>query len=149
MAKIPLRKEGIVYIIVLELITLIIFHFIPIIAIIPLILLFFIIYFFSDPNKIIDIDDKVLLSPADGTVMDIKDVTDGNFQDGKVQKVTTFLSIFNVHVNRSPISGKVIAKGYRPGKYLPAFKSHASELDVKVKNGDTVRGGRTVIGVVK
>jgi phosphatidylserine decarboxylase len=210
MTKIPLRKESIVYIIFLGIITLITYFLIHILAIIPFILLLFIIYFFRDPNRTIEIDDKVLLSPADGTIMDIKNVADDNFEGGVAQKVTIFLSVFNVHVNRSPIAGTVIARGYRPGKYLPAFKSHASELNernticvenkntkvivhqitglvarrivcwskkgdslkqgerfglikfgsctelifptnvsIKVKKGDSVRGGRTIIGVVK
>lgn len=210
MTNIPLRKESISYIIVLGIITAIIYFLFPLLALVPFILLLFIIYFFRDPNRTIAYDDNLLLSPADGTVMKVEEVSDSLFDDNRAIKVTIFLSIFNVHVNRSPIAGEVIQRGYRPGKYLPAFKSHASELnernticvknnkttvivhqitglvarrivcwskqgdilkqgerfglikfgsctelifpvntEVKVKKGDVVRGGITIIGVVK
>ena len=210
MRKIPLRKESIIYLLLLGLITIILYIFLSILAIIPFILFLFVLYFFRDPERIIPFDNKAIISPADGTVMSITDVEDEHFKDSRAKKISIFLSIFNVHVNRSPIAGKVISKGYRPGKYLPAFKSHASELNerntlciendytkvivhqitgliarriicfskegdilkqgerfglikfgscteiivpydtvVQVNKGDTVRGGLTVIGVIK
>jgi phosphatidylserine decarboxylase len=129
MSKFPIRKESLPYILVLAAITLISFFFFPLAAIIPFIMLLFIIYFFRDPKREVPLGEDTFLSPADGTVMEVKDVDDDTFINGKAKKISIFLSVFNVHINRSPISGKVAFTSYRPGKYLPAFKSHASELN--------------------
>ena len=129
MIKFPIRKESIIYIIILGIITLISFYFIPLLAIIPFTLLLFIVYFFRDPYRIISADETQFVSPADGRVMEITELDEDTFIKGRAIKVSIFLSIFNVHINRSPISGKVKYISYRPGKYLPAFKSHASEIN--------------------
>ena len=129
MTKLHFRKESLPYVIIL-IITAIIFYFVlPILAIFPVLVLIFVVYFFRDPERVISFDDDSILSPADGTVMDIVEIDDDSFIGGKAVKISIFLSLFNVHINRSPISGKVTYKSYRPGKYLPAYKSHASELN--------------------
>lgn len=210
MHKISIRKESIPYIIILGIISIISFYFVPLLAIIPFIFLLFVIYFFRDPRRTISSNESQFLSPADGRVMEITEINEDSFIKGKAIKVSIFLSIFNVHINRSPISGTIKYSSYRPGKYLPAFKSHASEInerntigiendrtkvlvhqitgfvarrivcwskkgdilnqgnkfglikfgscteiivpfdvDIKVKVGDIVRGGITIIGVIK
>lgn len=210
MPKMSIRKESFPYAVTLAVIALLVYYFIPVLAIIPIILLAFVLYFFRDPHRDVPLNEYTFLSPADGTIMEISDIFEESFIKGKAKKVSIFLSVFNVHVNRSPISGKITYTGYRPGKYLPAFKSHASELnerntvgiendktrvlvhqitglvarrivswvkrddmikqgdkfglikfgscteiivpenvEIKVKKGDVVRGGLTIIGVVK
>jgi phosphatidylserine decarboxylase len=129
MTKIPIRKESIPYVLGLAVITIVLIYFIPIFAIIPLLLLLFILFFFRDPERKGTFDERTIISPADGTVMDISEIYDDTYIGGKAKKISIFLSLFNVHVNRSPISGKVTYTAYRPGKYLPAFKSHASDLN--------------------
>lgn len=129
MNKFTIRKESIIYLVILGIITAISFYFIPLLAIIPFTLLLFIIYFFRDPYRIISTDETQFVSPADGRVMEITELDEDTFIKGRAIKVSIFLSIFNVHINRSPISGKVRYISYRPGKYLPAFKSHASEIN--------------------
>jgi len=98
-------------------------------ALIPGLMLLFVLYFFRNPERVIAEDDRMILSPADGKVMEVKEIYDDSFINGHAIKVTIFLSIFNVHVNRSPISGEIKYREYRPGKFFPAFKSHASELN--------------------
>lgn len=210
MAKFPIRKESFPYAIFLVILAAVLYYFIPVISLVPVILLLFVLYFFRDPERDINIDENILVSPADGTVMEVSEIIDNDFIGGKAKKVSIFLSLFNVHVNRSPIKGTVTYSSYREGKYLPAFKSHASELnernsigiensktkvlvhqitglvarrivcwskkgdvldkgerfglikfgsctelivpyevDIKVVKGDIVRGGITIIGVVK
>lgn len=127
MPKFSIRKESVPYIAVLLLIALGLCVIKPIISIIPIILLLFIVFFFRDPHRDIKIDESTFVSPADGTVMNVTEVYDDNFIKGNAKKVTIFLSVFNVHLNRSPIAGDVTYCAYRPGKYLPAFKPHASE----------------------
>ncbi len=82
-------------------------------------------YFFRCPprnNKIVPGDD-VLVSPADGTVMNVEDdVMEDMFLDQKCKKITIFLSIFDVHCNRSPMEGKITYQSYTQGKFLPAYK---------------------------
>lgn len=129
MTKISFRKESIPYIIILIGIILISYYFMPVLAILPFVLLIFVIYFFRDPVRNITLSEDKILSPADGTVMDVYEIYDNEFIKGKAKKVSIFLSLFNVHVNRSPISGRVTYVSYRAGKYLPAFKSHASEIN--------------------
>jgi phosphatidylserine decarboxylase len=71
----------------------------------------------------------VLLSPADGQVMSISEMEEPDFIGGKAVKVTIFLSLFNVHINRSPMEGAVLYHQYREGKMIPAFKSHVSDIN--------------------
>ncbi|KMT20831.1 phosphatidylserine decarboxylase family protein [Clostridium cylindrosporum] len=129
MTKFSIRKESIPYILILALIALGLYFLLPtpIFIIIPIILILFILYFFRDPYREVDFNEKTFISPADGTVMDIRDIYEEDFIKGNAKKVTIFLSVFNVHINRCPIAGEVTYSSYRPGKYLPAFKPHASE----------------------
>ena len=98
-------------------------------AILPAILLLFVLFFFRNPKRNITTDYKHILSPADGTILEVKELTDNNYIKGNAIKISIFLSIFNAHINRSPISGKITHTEYRPGKFLPAFKSHASDIN--------------------
>jgi phosphatidylserine decarboxylase len=80
----------------------------------------FIISFFRDPERVIPSDPAVLVSPADGTVTHIHEVADPDFPGGRALCVSIFLSVFNVHINRVPCSGKVVKLHYYPGEYLDA-----------------------------
>lgn len=127
--KIPISKECTPYaLFCLFLLTLTIF-LMRVLSPIPGLMLLFVLYFFRNPEREIPQDGRTILSPADGRIMEIKEVYDDSFINGQAIKISIFLSLFNVHVNRCPISGEVMYKKYRPGKYFPAFKSHASELN--------------------
>jgi len=115
----------------LGILTAIALYFFPPVAVLPGILLLFVAFFFRNPKRRIPADEGVLVSPADGTIMDITEIYEDRFLKSRAIKVTIFLSIFNVHLNRSPISGTVKYRSYRPGKMIPAFKSHASEINEK------------------
>lgn len=126
-------KEGFPYIITALALTIISYFLGSIISPVPwiffLIITLFVIYFFRNPKRYITKDKLHILSPADGTVMSIEEINEENFFKSEAIKVSIFLSIFNVHANKAPIDGVVKYKSYRPGKYLPAFKPHASELN--------------------
>src|SRR5262249_24896205 len=77
-----------------------------------------IITFFRDPERVIPLDPAALVSPADGTVTHIEEVDEPEF--GKALRISIFLSIFNVHVNRAPFDGEVTDVRYFPGEYLDA-----------------------------
>ena len=89
------------------------------------VLTLFSLYFFRDPQRIPPSNDG-FLSPGDGKVVQIIDVEDADI--GQAKQISIFLSVFNVHSQRVPLSGKVISKVYNPGKFLAAF-NHKASLD--------------------
>ncbi len=134
-----IASDAVPYLAVLGILTALALYFFPPAAPVPGILLLFTAFFFRNPKRRIPADEKVLVSPADGTVMDITEIYEDRFLKCNALKVTIFLSVFNVHLNRSPISGTVKYRSYRPGKMIPAFKSHASDINEKnyvgIENG--------------
>jgi phosphatidylserine decarboxylase len=127
--KIPVSKECTPYALLCLILLIGVSFFSKELAIIPAVVLLFVLYFFRNPERAIPQDYGIILSPADGKIMEVSEIYDDTFINGHATKVSIFLSLLNVHVNRSPISGEVTYKNYRPGKYLPAFKSHASEYN--------------------
>lgn len=109
--------------------------YLKIITILIGILFLFNFYFFRDPDRSRPQGDNLILSPADGTIVKIAEVNEPYYFKDKVRCVSIFLSVFNVHVNRIPISGTVDFFRYIEGKFLPAFEDKASE-----KNEQTVIG---------
>lgn len=109
----------------------ILYFIFPLLAVIPAVLTLFVLYFFRNPKRTIPTGDDLILSPADGVILGIEKVFEEKYINDKVIRVSIFLSIFNVHLNRSPLQGKVSYRHYRPGKFIPAFKSHASDLNEK------------------
>lgn len=88
----------------------------------------FLINFFRDPHRTGSERHVDVLSPADGTVVLIKDIPEGEIWPGLTRQVSIFMSVFDVHVNRAPIAGKIIHYRYSPGKKIPAM-SHKSSTD--------------------
>jgi phosphatidylserine decarboxylase len=84
------------------------------------------VWFFRDPRRNIPKDPGLLLSPADGTVTDVGEVEAPGFPGGRAFRVGIFLSVFNVHVNRSPRAARVRGISYCPGKFLNAMKTECS-----------------------
>lgn len=127
-------SEGIPFILTAFLITvtvaILLFYYAPKIAvyvtIIFLALSFFIAAFFRNPNRIIPADPKAIVSPADGRVIDIREVYENDFLKEDVIKISVFMSIFNVHVNRVPMDGKAVKISYFPGKFFVASLDKAS-----------------------
>ncbi|OPX90563.1 MAG: phosphatidylserine decarboxylase [Pelotomaculum sp. PtaB.Bin104] len=103
----------------------------PVFSLIPAVLFVFVLFFFRNPGRSIPADDGLVLSPADGVILDINEVYEDKYIKEDTIRVAIFLSIFNVHLNRSPLPGEVKYRYYRPGKFIPAFKSHASEFNEK------------------
>jgi len=104
-------------------------------AVPELLLAAFVFYFFRDPDRTPPSGEWVV-SPADGRVVDVKETVD---QGQPIWKISIFLSIFNVHVNRSPIAGVIQQVTYTPGKFLVASREKASfenEQNTVVVRGD-------------
>jgi len=127
----PVSRDGWLYLAILASLTAIAYWIWPWLIILPGILFLFVLFFFRNPKREVPIDELTLVSPADGVVMDVERVFEDQFLNGESIRVRIFLSVFNVHVNRCPMAGKVVFRAYRPGKMIPAFKSHASELNEK------------------
>jgi len=87
---------------------------------------FWLIYFFRDPYRIIHKYDQYILGPADGKIIGISKVYEEEHLKEERIRISIFMSPFNVHVNRFPMSGKIVFFRYHPGKYLVALHSKAS-----------------------
>src|SRR6202050_3057848 len=110
-------------------------------GILPLALSAFFLWFFRDPERSIPQDAGAVVSPGDGKVTDVSPVTSGS---NKLTRISIFLSVFNVHVNRSPIAGTVSEIRYQRGKYLNAMNRASAEENEQ--NIVTVEGGgQTVV----
>jgi phosphatidylserine decarboxylase len=98
----------------------------------------FVAYFFRDPERIIPLDAAAIVSPADGRVMV---VMEESFGGRPGQRISIFLAIWNVHVNRAPMAGRIEQIEYRPGKFYAAMRSRASaENEQNVIRLSTERG---------
>ena len=93
-------------------------------AMIPLL---FVLYFFRDPHRVPPAGEGLIIAPADGRVVEIREVDDVEFPGGRARRVSIFLSIFNVHVNRAPVAAAVSNIRYSRGRFRAAFHGKASE----------------------
>jgi len=91
----------------------------------------FITWFFRNPERKSPEDVKAIVSPADGRVIKIEDVIENDLLNAPSKKISIFMNVFNVHVNRVPYSGTVGAISYREGKFLSANLDKASSLNEK------------------
>ncbi len=123
MVKAPIAKEGYIYIAVLAFITILVYVMLGLYwGIIPGVLMIFISFFFRNPKREIPTDQSLIVSPADGKVMSVCEVYDEQFLNEVGIKVTIFLSVFDVHINRSPIAGEIKFQQYTCGRFRPAYK---------------------------
>lgn len=119
--KIPVAKEGVPFIGFAAFVTLV-FALLSydLLAWLGLGLTTFILSFFRDPERFVPADDNLLVSPADGKVIIVERVSDDTFTHDQAYKVSIFMNVFNVHVNRAPMSGTIEEVIYRPGKFYAA-----------------------------
>jgi phosphatidylserine decarboxylase len=111
----------------------------------------FVLYFFRDPRRRIRGEGKDLVAPGDGVILSIQRVEEKEYIKGPAIKISVFLSLLNVHVNRCPIAGQVEYSRYQAGKFIPAFKSHASALNERNYLGirtDTAEGHKILLAQI-
>jgi len=125
----PIMPSAWPYLVFLLLTTFLVYRLEPWSAAVPALLFVFTAYFFRNPRRTVRTGEGHILAPADGVVTDIKEMAHDPLIGGPAVRLSIFLSIFNVHLNRAPVAGRVFLCQYRPGKYIPAFKSHASEVN--------------------
>lgn len=139
---------GIVFIVVFILIVISIFstsNFVKVpIILIAVFLILFTLNFFRDPERTVPNKSNIVVSPADGRVLFVKDVLDDKFLNSKAKMVSIFMSPLNVHVNRIPISGKVDYVNYIKGEYIAAFEDKASERNERNEIGITSPAGKVL-----
>jgi phosphatidylserine decarboxylase len=116
----------------------------PAIGITLLALTTFFLFFFRDPDRPVTAPDTAVLSPADGRVMVAGASTTQTFPADRWQQISIFLSPIDVHVNRLPVSGKVMSVKYHPGRFLPAYRAEAGDLN-EFTEVTIDHGGRTVV----
>lgn len=119
-----------------------------ILLIIAVIILVFVLNFFRDPERIIPVNEGVIISPADGKILWIKEIDDTNYVKDKAWLISIFMSPLNVHVNRIPISGTVEYLNYHEGKYIAAFEDKASELNERMEIGINSAEGKVFFNQV-
>ena len=124
---IPLAREGYPFIALSGFITFILALTGPVaLAFVGLIVTLFILYFFRDPARVTPNEPGAVICPADGKVICIKEIEDDRFFTGKSMKISIFMNVFNVHVNRIPLAGTVRGISFKPGKFYSADKDKAA-----------------------
>jgi phosphatidylserine decarboxylase len=109
-------------------------------------------YFFRDPERSGPRGDRVVIAPADGKVVLIQEVDEPAFMGGRTKRVSIFMNVFNVHVNRYPVSGTVRYVKYNPGKFLNAAVEKSSseneQMSVGIETGGTRILVRQIAGLI-
>lgn len=112
----------------------------------------FFLFFFRDPDRAVTQGDKAVLSPADGRVMVAGASTSQEFPTASWQQVSVFLSPMDVHVNRVPVGGRVTRVRYHPGRFLPAYRADAGDLneytEVWLDHGGQTIVVRQIVGIL-
>ncbi len=112
----------------------------------------FFVFFFRDPDRAVTDNPAAVLSPADGRVMVAGATTGQALPPGAWQQISIFLSPMDVHVNRMPVGGRVTRVLYHPGRFLPAYKAEAGDLneytEVWVDHGGQPIVFRQIVGIL-
>jgi phosphatidylserine decarboxylase len=126
----PIAREGYPFIALFAFITLV-FALLgwATLTLLLLALTLFSVYFFRNPERVVPAGDNLVVAPADGKVIFVGDVQEDRYFSGRVTKVSIFMSVFNVHVNRVPCDGTVVDMYYNKGQFLNASYDKASECN--------------------
>jgi phosphatidylserine decarboxylase len=108
-------------------------------------LLLFSLYFFRDPERRPPADENLAVAPADGVVVEVKETGEDHLIKGKVKRVAIFLSVFDVHVNRAPIAGKITHSEAATGRFLDA--RNPSSADVNARRTWAIKGREKTVVV--
>ena len=125
-----LHKEGYKFLAISIIITFIVWLFSNFLTFIMLLITVWVYYFFRDPDRVVINDNSYLVSPADGLVTDISEINgpeELGLENNKYTRISIFMNVFNCHVNRTPIEGKVEEIFYKPGKFFNASLDKASK----------------------
>ncbi|MEM5584149.1 phosphatidylserine decarboxylase [Roseibium sp. AS2] len=149
-AMVPIHREGWPFIAIALVATLVVGYFISPLFWIGLFFTGWVCYFFRDPSRVTPVGDGLVVSPADGVVSQVgmaRPPLELELGTEPLMRVSIFMNVFNCHVNRAPIGGRIVRVAYRAGKFLNAELDKAS--DDNERNGLVIEAGDTRIGVVQ
>ncbi|MEE4253452.1 MAG: phosphatidylserine decarboxylase family protein [Desulfuromusa sp.] len=144
----PIAREGYPFIALFAFITLV-FALLGwvFLTLLLLALTLFSIYFFRNPERQVPVGDNLVIAPADGKVIFVGDVQEDRYFKERVTKVSIFMSVFNVHVNRVPCDGKIVDMYYNKGQFLNASYDKASECNEQAGILLETKGGPQILFV--
>lgn len=146
----PIHPEGYIFIAAFAVATLILFWIWDPLGWIGLILTLWCAYFFRDPVRVTPVDESLVISPADGVVCSVGAYTpppELGLGETPMTRVSIFMSVFDCHVNRTPVDGRVVRVAYKPGLFVNADLDKASEDNER--NGFVIESPRGIFGVVQ
>ena len=147
LSRIQVRPEGHLFIVIFALITVVFFNVAQWLGWVGLILVGWSVYFFRDPDRVTPDNSNLVISPADGIIQMVTEASppsELDMTENPMKRISIFMSVFDCHVNRSPINGNVIKDAYRPGKFLNATLDKASEsnerrsLTIRTESGTEI-----------
>lgn len=145
-----IHREGYIFIISFAVATFLLATFSSTLGYIGFIITIWCIYFFRNPDRFTPIDDDIIVSPADGIIQKISEAippSELGLGEQEMIRISIFLNIFNVHVNRIPANGKILSLYYNPGKFLNASLDKASIHNERQSVLMETKGGNKVIFV--
>jgi phosphatidylserine decarboxylase len=147
---VPVRREGYPFIAAFAVVTLLLSFFSSIFFWIGLILTAWCAYFFRDPERVTPVDDRLVISPADGIVSAVGPAVpprELGLGTGEMTRISVFMNVFSCHVNRSPVRGRITRIEHRPGKFLNAELDKASSENER--NGLVIESPNGTIAAVQ
>jgi phosphatidylserine decarboxylase len=115
----------------------------PVLSVLFAVLFLFSLYFFRDPERQPPADENLAVAPADGVVVEVKEIGEDHLIKGKVKRVAIFLSVFDVHVNRAPIAGRITHSEAASGRFLDA--RNPSSADVNARRTWAIQGKKKTV----
>lgn len=107
--------------------------------------LLFVLWFFRNPTPGVPADSRLVVAPGQGKVIDIRETDEPTFLQSAARRITIFLSVFDVHVQRAPVTGTVEHRSYKPGEYAVAWLEKASQDNEQAALGITTPYGRVLV----
>jgi len=144
---VPINRAGWPFIAIFAGIALVLYAWIPALGIPGAVLTLWCVYFFRDPERMTPTDPDLVVSPADGVVQSIVSVPPPPELEMGIKplnRVAIFMNVFNVHVNRAPVSGVISGRHYRPGKFFNASLDKASEFNERMSLKIKIADGREI-----
>ncbi len=126
----PIHRDGMKFVAAGALATLLLFMLVPVLGWLAALITLYIAYFFRDPDRVTPLRDGLVIAPADGKISAIETVVPpSELGLGSEQRlrISIFLSVLDVHINRSPVAGRIVRSNYIPGAFLNAALDKASE----------------------
>ena len=149
---VPVHSDGHKFVGIGVVVSLIAFFYLPLALFwIFLVLTIYVAYFFRDPERIVPQKEGLIIAPADGLVSAVEDVVpppELGFGDQKMTRISIFLNVFNVHINRAPVAGEIVRIQYIKGLFLNADLDKASQDNERNSMVIETRSGQE-IGVVQ